>query len=234
MVAALAIVVLGVVGLVMLAKLFVAANPAALAQGLRWAAIAVAVLVEALLTVRGQFLLAGILVPAIYRIANGGWRPSWFSGGAAARPTPGQSSSIQTEFLDLTLDHDSGALTGAVLRGRWRGRQVESLTQAELIALWRETTAEDPPSAQLVETCLERQFPDWRDIAEPGGRSEARAGAMSRDEALRILELAGEPSPAEIVEAHRRLMMANHPDRGGSAYLAALINQAKEVLTRPR
>jgi hypothetical protein len=233
-VAALAIVLLGVVGLVMLAKLLVAANPAALAKGLRWAAIALAVLLEAFLTLRGQFLLAGILVPAIYRFANGGWRPTWFAGGAAAGPSPGQSSSIHTAFLDLTLDHDSGALTGMVLRGRWQGRGIETLSQAELIALWRETVAEDAPSAQLVETYLDRQFPDWRDLAEPGGRPESRTGAMTRDEALRILELHGEPSPADIVEAHRRLMMANHPDRGGSAYLAALINQAKEVLTGPR
>jgi len=230
-----ALAVLGLVGLVMLAKLFVRANPAALAQGVRWALITLAVVVEAFLTLRGQFVLAAVLAPAIYGLARG--RSPWpFGGGAASRPSAGQSSSIDTDFLELTLDHDSGALSGTVLRGRWRGRRVETMTEAELIALWRETTAEDPQSARLVETCLDRGFPAWREVAggEPAGGAAPRAGAMSRAEALRILELSGEPSPAEIVEAHRRLMMVNHPDRGGSAYLAALINQAKEVLTGPR
>ena len=226
-----AIVLLGLVGLVMLAKLYVAANPAALAQGLRWAGVALVTLGAGFLTLRGQIGLAGFLLPVIDGLARG-W-PPWRRGAHTGRPSPGQTSSIQTAFLDLTLAHDTGALSGTVLRGRWQGRRVETLGQAELIALWHETVAEDPPSAQLVETCLDRGFPDWRAAAEPAGGARDRGGAMHRDEALRILELQGTPTETEIVEAHRRLMMANHPDRGGSAYLAALINQAKEVLTRP-
>jgi DnaJ family protein C protein 19 len=53
---------------------------------------------------------------------------------------------------------------------------------------------------------------------------------MSRTEALHILGLR-EGAPREKVrEAHRRLMRINHPDTGGSAYLAAKVNEAKEVL----
>jgi hypothetical protein len=232
--------VLGLIALMLLAKLFVAANPAALAKGVRWAGIGIAALVIGTLAMRGQFEFAGFVVPVVYALARG-WLPRWLAGGGgwgggrAAGPTPGQASSIHTDFLELTLDHDTGALSGTVLRGSWRGRRIEALGQAELIALWRETTAEDPPSAQLVETCLDRSFPDWRAAAEEvGSAPRARAGAMPRAEALRILELSGEPSHAEIAEAHRRLMMTNHPDHGGSAYLAALINEAKEVLTGPR
>jgi hypothetical protein len=234
--------VLGLIALMLLAKLFVAANPAALAQGVRWAGIGVTALVIGTLAMRGQIEFAGFLLPVVYALARN-WLPRWLAGGGgawggggrAAGPSPGQASSIHTDFLELTLDHDTGALSGAVLRGRWRGRRVETLGQAELIALWRETTAADPPSAQLVETCLDRSFPDWRAAAaDTDTPPRARSGAMTRTEALRILELSGEPSPAAIVEAHRRLMMANHPDHGGSAYLAALINEAKEVLTDPR
>jgi hypothetical protein len=234
--------VLGLIALVLLAKLFVAANPVALAQGVRWAGIGITALVIGTLAMRGQIEFAGFLLPVVYALARN-WLPRWLAGGGGgwggggrtAGPSPGQASSIHTDFLELTLDHDTGALSGAVLRGRWRGRRVETLGQAELIALWRETTAEDPPSAQLVETCLDRSFPDWRAAtADTDAPPRARGGAMTRAEALRVLELSGEPSPAAIVEAHRRLMMTNHPDHGGSAYLAALINEAKEVLTDPR
>ena len=231
---------LALVVLMVLAKAFVGANPAALAQGLRWAGVGIAVLGIGALTATGRLSLAGFLLPVLYALLRG-WRPSWLAGwfpgfaDRTARPTPGQTSSIRTEFLELALDHDSGALTGQVLRGRFRGRRIEALGELELIQLWHETAAEDAQSAQLVETCLDRGFPDWRDAAAAAaGAPRARAGAMSREEALRILGLTGDPAAAEVAEAHRRLMMSNHPDHGGSAYLAAMINEAKQVLTKPR
>ena len=53
-----------------------------------------------------------------------------------------------------------------------------------------------------------------------------------------MLGLGDDPSAVEIKEAHRQLMMHYHPDHGGTDYLAAKINQAKEVLledyTKPR
>jgi hypothetical protein len=167
-----------------------------------------------------------------------GGLPRWLGGhgiGAAGRPTPGQTSSIRTDFLELALDHDTGALSGQVLRGRFKDQRIETLGRLELIGLWRETAAADPQSARLIETCLDRSFPDWRDAAEADdGTPRARGATMSRAEALRVLGLTGEPTSGEIAEAHHRLMKTNHPDHGGSDYLAAMINQAKEVLTRSR
>ena len=53
---------------------------------------------------------------------------------------------------------------------------------------------------------------------------------MSRDEALAVLGLKSGASTEDIKNAHRRLMKDFHPDRGGSDYLAAKINQAKDIL----
>lgn len=55
-------------------------------------------------------------------------------------------------------------------------------------------------------------------------------GPMSRAEAYQVLGLAPGASEADIRAAHRRLMRAAHPDAGGSDWLAARINQARDVL----
>jgi hypothetical protein len=63
-----------------------------------------------------------------------------------------------------------------------------------------------------------------------GGGNAGRVGPMSRREALDILELPEGASADEVRAAHRRLMVKLHPDHGGSTYLAAKINRAKDVL----
>jgi DnaJ homolog subfamily C member 19 len=84
---------------------------------------------------------------------------------------------------------------------------------------------------------LLRFFPLLRSLGGSGRRSSqgagsgrARAGVMSRSEALEILGLGQHPTREEIYAAHRRLIQKLHPDRGGSKYLAQQINEAKERL----
>lgn len=63
-----------------------------------------------------------------------------------------------------------------------------------------------------------------------GGAGARPGGPMTRTEALDILGLAAHPSREDILAAHRRLIQKLHPDRGGSTYLAAQLNAAKERL----
>ncbi|HET6609334.1 MAG TPA: hypothetical protein VFG62_21860 [Rhodopila sp.] len=66
-----------------------------------------------------------------------------------------------------------------------------------------------------------------------GGQSSGgarRQGSMTRPEALEVLGLRPGATRAEIKDAHHRLMRAAHPDAGGSDWLAARINQARDVL----
>ena len=65
---------------------------------------------------------------------------------------------------------------------------------------------------------------------EGGEGGEAGPPSMTEAEALRVLELEPGATPDEIREAHRRLIQRLHPDRGGSSYLAGLINRAKDML----
>ena len=53
---------------------------------------------------------------------------------------------------------------------------------------------------------------------------------MSPDEAREVLGLKPGHTKEDVIQAHRRMMQKAHPDRGGSNYLAAQINKAKDTL----
>ena len=144
----------------------------------------------------------------------------------------GRTSSIRTRFLEMTLDHDSGNMDGVVLEGDYRGRRLSELGLDQLVELLAVYRVQDPQSAAVLEAYLDRtEGETWRDNVEgDGAPASPGGGQMTREEALAILGLQAGAGKEEIREAHRRLMQKLHPDRGGSDYLAATINQAKRVL----
>lgn len=144
----------------------------------------------------------------------------------------GQTSSIRTRFLEMTLDHASGEMDGMVLEGPLQGRRLSELDLAQLIDLLNLCRSGDAQSAAVLEAYLDRvRGSDWREHAgEEETASPAVDAGMTPEEALVILGLAQGASEDEIRGAHRRLMQRFHPDRGGSDYLAAKINAAKRLL----
>ncbi len=143
----------------------------------------------------------------------------------------GQTSSVRSAGLEMALDHDSGEMDGQVLVGRHEGRRLSQLSFHELLEVGEDLSS-DEESLRLLEGYLDRAHPGWRDDvdADEAGRQRPppSSGAMSTKEAYQILGLEPGASTADVRDAHRRLIKQVHPDRGGSAALAAKINEAKD------
>jgi len=222
-------------GVLLLGYLFVNTEPARLARVLKWCGIALGILTVAALLVSGRLamLLAPLaaIFPLLYRMR------SLFRG--IRGPAAGQSSDVDTAYLRMSLDHDTGAMIGTVLRGRFSGMRLDELGSAELLVLLRECRAEDEDGARLLEAYLDRAHPVWREEMA-GERTEgspppASGGSdVTVEEAYAILGLAHGADAEAIKAAHHRLMKQLHPDHGGTDYLATKINRARDVLLRHR
>lgn len=213
-------------------RAFLNADPKNMAANLRRLGGVAALMLAGFFAATGRFPVAIPLVifalPLLARDLGG------FSGGA--RKSQGQRSRVRTKTVEMELDHDSGEMDGQVLGGKFTGQALSAMTQKDLVELWHDCRKRDPQGAQLIEAYMDRKFSDWRDGtagAAPGGEDKAASGSdgpMTTEEAYEVLGLAPGASKADVRRAHRSLMKKLHPDHGGSTYLAAKINQAKDLL----
>jgi DnaJ-like protein len=221
------------------ARAFVQASPAQLAQGVRAFVAAFSALASTGLLFSGRLGLALITIGATFMALRAMSRARGGLGGFGGQSAGGRSSEVETDTLRMQLDHRTGELDGEIRRGRFAGRPLASLGLSDLLELLAECQREDPRSVPLLETYLDRRAPDWRGEAAAGAGAEQSAApgaqpGMDEATAWRVLGLTPGASVDDIKAAHRRLMTKLHPDHGGSSYLAAQLNQAKDFLLRGR
>ena len=212
-----ALVVLAVGGL----KAFGSASVAQVKWALAAMLAALGLVVVTILLVTGR---AGQVFWALALFGPIAWR--WWNARRPPAPLGGAPADmVETAMLAMRLDPASGTLSGRVLRGHQAGRDLSELTPGELRALLAEAAANDAESVPLIEAWLDRAHPGWRAAgpATPGS-------VPDRAEALAILGLAEGATETEIRAAHARLMRAAHPDAGGSDWLAARLNAARDAL----
>nr|WP_244749471.1 DnaJ domain-containing protein [Mesorhizobium sp. L-2-11] len=210
------------------AAVFLRADPGKLAIWMRTVGPALLALIGVAALLVGRTGLGGLILSTAL---------AWWGSMRMKRPTaklePGKYSTVRTAALEMELDHDTGNLEGLVLAGRHEGKMLGTMSLAELQQLYRELPG-DPESRQLLETYLDGRFPIWRKDAEANGGDglgvSPGSGAMTKEEAYKILGLEAGAAAADVRKAHRRLMQRLHPDLGGTSFLAARINEAKDVL----
>ncbi|WP_296806257.1 DnaJ domain-containing protein [Thiocapsa sp.] len=174
------------------------------------------------------------LFPAIQQVLRSLGLGGLAGPGRASAGGGAQASSIRTKFLEMTLDHGTGTMDGLVRDGPFKDRRLSDLTLDELIRILEFYRDADAQSAAVLEAYLDREREaDWRASDEGSGRTgraPPHGERLTKTEAWAILGLEPDADADAIRTAHRRLMQRLHPDRGGSDYLAAKINEAKRLL----
>jgi hypothetical protein len=200
---------------------------------LRWGVGGAAALLTILLAISRRIDLAVFTGSAAVSILRFGRLGPFTFGAGVGKPQPGKVSTVHSRYFEMALDHDSGAVGGRVIAGAFSGRDLGDLREAETRDLLAEISA-DADSLRLLETWLDANRVGWREhFADQGGTASASAPAMTSEaEAWAVLGLDPGADAEQIRRAHRELMKGIHPDHGGSSYLAAKINQARDVLLK--
>jgi hypothetical protein len=150
-----------------------------------------------------------------------------------------QHSTVETSLLRMTLDHESGEVDGELLTTVSEGKYLSEFGMPDLISLYILADKQYPDSIEVLTAYLDRKYgSDWHEAAKAGNYSTdseqnsrgGDSGEMTTIEAYAVLGLEPNVTEKDVIAAHRKLMLKLHPDRGGNNYLAAKINQAKDLL----
>jgi hypothetical protein len=216
-----------------LGKNYTRTDPKALAKAVRTIGGVAALGAAVWIGIKGQPGLA-LLIGGLGAWALG-WKVLNFPGPwSRFQSQPGRFSRIRSAMIEMEIDHATGAVEGSILVGAFSGRRLSSLDPESLRRLHDECSAHDPQGVPLLEAYLDRRFAGWRENTQGDRdtrtRTHAQSGVMTKEEAYQILGLQPGAGLDEIRKAHRTLMKRLHPDHGGTAYLAARVNEAREIL----
>ena len=142
-------------------------------------------------------------------------------------------SVLTTDKIKIIIDSKTGNWQGEIIEGELSGKQLSDLTQEQLIELSHRYHTDSPDSARLLNAYMRYRFQQkTQDNADNKSQNQTSptSNTITKKEALAILGLDDNAEDKDIIKAHRSLMQKVHPDRGGSDYLAAKINQAKDFL----
>jgi hypothetical protein len=163
---------------------FRAANPAVLARAIRIVGGVVALAIAAFTVFRGELAVAVPL--GIFGAGLLGWSPFGMSGFpnigglfGIGQGSPGRASTVRSRYFEMTLDHDSGGLSGRIIAGPHVGHLLEEFDLQQLLQMIPELDADSVP---LLESYLDRRFPAWRQNAQ-GDAAKASAGDNDGQEA---------------------------------------------------
>ncbi len=227
-------------GLLLTGQWFINAEPKKIVHSLKWVAYVVGAVVAVFFVVSGRAMmliwLLPILLPWLMRARAAARTAKNFSR-MASGGSSGMGSNVSSEFLEMHLDHDTGDMDGVVRKGLHNGKNLRTLSADDLVDLYETYAIQDVESARLLAAYLDRTYPEWRDNVDSTSHHSEDAqnrssGSMDRAEAFRVLGLDDDADEAAIKAAHHRLIAGLHPDRGGSAYLASKINEARDVLLK--
>ncbi|WP_250655335.1 DnaJ domain-containing protein [Alkalimarinus coralli] len=146
-------------------------------------------------------------------------------------------STVETSLLTMTLNHRNGEMNGEVLQGDFKGKRLNALNPQQLFQLYQLASDQYIDSVPVFDAFLQRRLgKEWRKQAEQSGyqfdelKAHVNPSNMDTAQALQVLGLSEGATREEILDAHRKLMQKLHPDRGGSNFLAAQVNMAKDIL----
>ncbi|MEP1442824.1 MAG: DnaJ domain-containing protein [Hyphomicrobiales bacterium] len=215
-------------------RLFSRSEPKALAKLFRQLLAVGAFVAAIILVFTSRYAVLSLPVGLVGLGLLLGWR--WpFKRGAGSNAGAGKTSSVNTDYFEMTLNHQTGQMDGRIKKGDHEDDRLSNLSPEQLKVLYEEVLDQgDPNSLSLLEAYLDGVIATWREDfevdADTRHRRTSGSGTITEEEAYEILGLAPGAGRDSIVAAHRRLMMKIHPDRGGSTALAAKINEAKDFL----
>ena len=140
--------------------------------------------------------------------------------------------SLSASIIEIQINFANGNVSGRVLEGDFRGKNLSDFTDNELEQLRQYCQQNDKKSAYLLQLYTAFRFKEQFGKQSENANRNTSSGDLSTAEAAEILGVNDNASEDDVLRAHRQLINKVHPDKGGNNYLASLLNRARDTLLR--